>query len=809
VRPLRLELEGFAAFRDRTEVDFTDLDLVALVGPTGSGKSTIIDALTFALYGSVARYDNTKLVAPVIHQLATEARVRFDFELAGAHYVAVRVVRRAKSKATESLRATTREARLERIDGDGASTVLAGNVKELDQGVEELIGLNFTQFTRTIVLPQGEFAEFLKDDPRDRQVLLRKLLDLDIYARMGVRAREQATEAGRWIELRNEELGRLAQATPQRLAERRQALDALTSFARSLPDRLARLDELEDGLRSRREAVLALDGSLRALAAVVVPDGLSSADEVTTAARAALDAARAERDAAQEARTRAVEAVDAGPDPSSVRALLDRHQRRAELETALAVIRAELAATRSELDDHQRSLTTATEELATAEAAHAEAHASAQAAPWVAQLRVGAPCPICEQDVATLPPSHATVPPEPLALVSEAADRVETARAMYQRATTAVAHLQGKVTSKEAEEAQRAKAVDDLVEALVEHPEPGLLTAQLASATEAAAEADRSATALRRAEQAASETEAALTRVSRAEQEHRVVFVAQRDAVVALGPPPPGDDSLLTDWRALAAWAATRADELGAQRAELGEEGKALAATKAELLAALARNARCLDLDPAPEALTATVAGAAATLEVEIEHLQVDLARCDELEAELARLTEHNTVFDALGQHLSAAGFERWLLAEALDDLVHRATDRLMELSSGRYSLEAVDGSFAVRDHGNADERRDIRTLSGGEIFLASLSLALALAESIADLASVDGPRLESIFLDEGFGTLDPDTLDVLASAIEELSASGRLVCVVTHVRDLAERMPVRFEIRKGPTTATIERVEG
>ena len=93
MRPLRLEMQGFGTFRDHTEIDFSGLDLVALVGPTGSGKSTVIDAVTFALYGSVARYDNTSLVAPVIHQLSTEARVRFDFELAGATFTAVRIVR--------------------------------------------------------------------------------------------------------------------------------------------------------------------------------------------------------------------------------------------------------------------------------------------------------------------------------------------------------------------------------------------------------------------------------------------------------------------------------------------------------------------------------------------------------------------------------------------------------------------------------------------------------------------------------------------------------------------------------------------
>ena len=85
MRPLRLEMEGFGAFREPTDVDFTDIDLVALVGATGSGKSTIIDAITFALYGSVARYDDNRLVAPVINQTSTQARVRLDFELGGRH----------------------------------------------------------------------------------------------------------------------------------------------------------------------------------------------------------------------------------------------------------------------------------------------------------------------------------------------------------------------------------------------------------------------------------------------------------------------------------------------------------------------------------------------------------------------------------------------------------------------------------------------------------------------------------------------------------------------------------------------------
>src|SRR5690606_3345684 len=103
---------------------------------------------------------------------------------------------------------------------------------------------------------------------------------------------------------------------------------------------------------------------------------------------------------------------------------------------------------------------------------------------------------------------------------------------------------------------------------------------------------------------------------------------------------------------------------------------------------------------------------------------------------------------------------------------------------------------------------RSARTLSGGETFLASLALALALADQIGGLAAGGAARLESLFLDEGFGTLDADTLDVVASALDELGARGRMVGVVTHVRELAERLPVRFEVRKVGGAATVERVE-
>src|SRR5690606_4405809 len=103
---------------------------------------------------------------------------------------------------------------------------------------------------------------------------------------------------------------------------------------------------------------------------------------------------------------------------------------------------------------------------------------------------------------------------------------------------------------------------------------------------------------------------------------------------------------------------------------------------------------------------------------------------------------------------------------------------------------------------------RNVKTLSGGETFLVSLALALALSDQIGTMAGEGAARLESIFLDEGFGTLDADTLDVVAGVIQELGATGRTVGIVTHVRELAELVPVRFQVDRGTAGSTVTRIE-
>jgi exonuclease SbcC len=208
------------------------------------------------------------------------------------------------------------------------------------------------------------------------------------------------------------------------------------------------------------------------------------------------------------------------------------------------------------------------------------------------------------------------------------------------------------------------------------------------------------------------------------------------------------------------------------------------------------------------EAPRDAVLAACVDVEHHIKRIELDLAKQAELSEKRAAAKADADVAGALAQHLSANAFERWLLQEAFDRLCEEGSRRLFELSSGDYSFAADERlNFEIVDHRNADERRSARTLSGGETFLASLALALSLAQQVADLAAEGAARLESMFLDEGFGTLDPETLDTVASTIEQLGAQGRMIGLITHVRDLAERIPVQYQVSKGPTTASVEKV--
>jgi exonuclease SbcC len=155
--------------------------LFAISGPTGAGKSTLLDAIIFALYGEIPRvntYNRTEMISAARNRVS----VVLDFEVGPSRYRIARTLRRNGVQAV----------RLEEHDENGSFKNLADQVRSATDHVVQILGLGAPAFMQAVVLPQGEFARFLKAQPRDRRSMLRTLLRLDVYERMRERAQRLA-----------------------------------------------------------------------------------------------------------------------------------------------------------------------------------------------------------------------------------------------------------------------------------------------------------------------------------------------------------------------------------------------------------------------------------------------------------------------------------------------------------------------------------------------------------------------------------------------------------------------------------------
>lgn len=175
----------------------------------------------------------------------------------------------------------------------------------------------------------------------------------------------------------------------------------------------------------------------------------------------------------------------------------------------------------------------------------------------------------------------------------------------------------------------------------------------------------------------------------------------------------------------------------------------------------------------------------------QLEQQPDQVARRDE---QVAAMNTYQT----LAGDLTDARFVRYLLDDERRHLAELGSEHFQRLTNGRYRF-TEDGAFDIVDLTAADAVRKADSLSGGETFLASLGLALALAEIVAR----GGGRLDAFFLDEGFGTLDPEHLDLAMEGIESLVSEdgSRLVVVVSHVPELRHRVEDLIELDRHPTT--------
>jgi exonuclease SbcC len=810
MRPVRLLLDGFGCYREPAEADFSDVEFFALTGPTGAGKSTVIDGLCFALYGTVPRWGNVNVINQALAPTQTECRVALVFEAAGQRYgIERRLVRTPRGQVT------TRLAMIHRLDpsvpaGAPLADLLAASAEALAEGpdqvrshVQQILGLTYEHFTQSVLLPQGRFAEFLQAEPRKRQDLLVELLAFGVYEQVAKLARQRADLAADRRKTAESARAELAGATQEAEDAAHVRLIELDELGITVTDRLASLDLLRaQGERAAQQASDARQETAM-LAAVQVPADVPDLAGRIASAVGALAERKARAESAGLAEMAAHQTREGLGDKAALQLALAAYGHRSDLSERLGLAERDLAAKQADERVKAAQLLAADEAFQQAGERLAGTERSNMAAALAHGLHVGDDCPVCLRAL-TEPPRHAGVASltEARSALDQADGQLGLARASHQQAVTAAAAAGSTVNDTRAQ-------LSKLEVSLAEGPPEAVIADSMAAietADQALAQARQVAVAARGQVSAAEQQRTAL-----AEEEQRAwaALGRARDSVVPFGAPQLAGLSLAADWVSLAGWASAQGAERRRRQPELDTAAASVRRqvddTEAALFGIL--SAHGIDGVTSASAAATAVARHAERAANALIKIRDDRAKAARLDEEIGQRKEAEQVASTLGRLLRADEFERWICGEALDSLVAEASQVLIRLSGGQYELVRDErNALFVVDHFDVDAKRPVHTLSGGETFQASLALALALSSQVVGLSA--GMReMNSMFLDEGFGTLDSDTLDTVGSTLEGLAAdSDRMIGIITHVSDLAERAGTRFVVSRTATTSTLRK---
>jgi exonuclease SbcC len=822
MRPIELSLKDFRSFKGRHSFSFDGRRLVAVAGPIGAGKTSVLDAIAFALYGQTPKLGRAS--AALINQEAVEMTVRLRFRVGSSAWEVERLARR-RGAGTAALYPYSEP------DGRNPLELLSG-ARNVNARIEEILGMDFAAFSRSILLPQGEFAQFLQATAAEKDRVLKGVFGLERIDRMRQLARERALavalESGRVADELDESKSAASEREAigpklERAAERAAAVGALQAQSSALDASEQEVAGALEGSESAARALARAAGRLRsekdiaaavAAASAAAEENRAAADRVRSA-RKKLESTESElerylgklggeagleraREAAAELVMRqsgASEAAEQLAAAERARADSRRDSKRLEIELDKA---AGLASTRD------RDLRLARREQEIARARVEELERADMAKTLREHLARDDECPVCGRPVSQLPEGHAH--PD----LETARRRSRRAAADLDRATGALAEAREQAAALAAvRQAADSKADDDQRSFERARTRAAEAEGELQRAAAIACELLKS----QDPESALADLESCIARLRRsvakaggdfaaavaAETEIRDSGEAARARARALNlelsvvagemgvRPETGD---LSD-QGVAELAARLRDHARARSRELSRERDSIRRRAAEL----AEERRVLlaqwDLPAGAKVndFAARIHAEAATLRARERELGHKAARVPELTSARRSLEHRRRHLERLVEDLRDSRFLKYMLAGKRAQLAELGGQRIRELTGGRFGFSPGD-RFEIVDYGAADPKLRVRgsdTLSGGETFLASLSLALALA----DLVAGQGGRLGSFFLDEGFGSLDADHLAIAMDGIERLAseAEDRLVMLVSHVPAVQERV--------------------
>lgn len=858
MRPLKLIMRAFGPYAGETVIDFDKLDgrhLFLICGPTGAGKTTILDAMCYALYGRTSGDRTGSHMRSDYAGGDTPTEVIFDFMIGGKTYRASRSPEQMLNKKRgEGLRKVPMKASLSELEeGKEINTV----TKNVDEASSRLIGLNASQFCQVILLPQGDFRKLLVAKPEEREAILKQLFKTQRFSDFQMELFSHLK--GLQLTLKDEETRLQTTLSMVGAADEKDLGNKITDMVRLVKETEEKKEQAEKayaGFRTRYQKAAVLYNHFRTLEKAEEDLALCLREEpAIEKAKTDLARIRSAKELAAYFENLDKIRVDGGEVRKKMDRALEERVKAEKEKTALAarqevldrqadeigksrVRMAELiswepkakayGATKREVDrltikfneandmlkKLEKSAKDCQVERDKARAAYEalqQAYYSGQAAILAGGLKEGMPCPVCG---AIHHPSPAKrdkhLPTEEM--VKKAGEAARKAALDYDNANYLHQQYQASAFVSAITELGNAqtkmRTLEDIPE---EYRVTDAIQTEVARINHFIRDWEKDS------KETAAKKEKAAAAFSAADAEYKT-YEAQREK---LAKDYREWEGKLTERALSAGFANIDESRLWYKRA--GEEKKISAEIEnwqarkkaAEKMISDEKLVVAGETRPDMEALgredntlQAEIKGAVRMIS-EGESRLKDLQKAEIKVKEISGLHEETMKEAGLAAGLynltrgekTRVTLERYVLGSLLDEVARAANLRLLDMSHRRYSLHRMaDGTNDAKggltlevSDSYTGRSRPANTLSGGETFLASLSLALGLADVVQ--ARQGGVRLDTMFIDEGFGTLDPEALNSAMNTLIDLQNTGRLVGIISHVPELEERIDARLRV--------------
>ncbi|MBK8032006.1 MAG: SMC family ATPase [Chloroflexi bacterium] len=844
--PIKLEIKNFLAYRSPDVIRFDGVHLACLTGMNGAGKSSLLDAMTYALWGKARAGASGE---ELIHQGQGDMYIQLDFEQEGIIYQVVR--RRARKTSTGSLE-------LFSLNADGTrNNMNQGSIRATQAKIDEIIKIGYDTFVDSAFIQQGKADSFTLKPPGERKKMLAEILNLNRFGEYEKAAKEQIDTLEKdisSIDLRIKEIIADLANEPQLRTALAEAEAAQHDAEVRLVDAEARLKEVEHApaaLRTARDQAAALETRLRQISA-----DLAQADaeitrqvariqsyETIIAEQGAIEAGYLELQTARAAGDELADKLRQWSDLETRRHGLDRQldAARTELKQVISGYEADVknlekvikAAKTDDLLKLQTEIA-GLQELEGAREAYqaevvemertrseltAENNALKAEMDKLAERRNrlrtadGAVCPVCGQPLSEAQRDD---------LIAEIEADGKAMGDQFRASKTRIEDMSGVLARSSGRLQEMGLEIKRMTQL---EKQAGALAAGVEKAHEAALQLDQVQAELNAAlgqlngEQFAGEVRAQL-----------LDLTAERDA---LGYDSGAHDEIQRKLQTYSAYEA-RQKELEVALAALPDLRSGLEGT--ELRRERLKEAQATESAAQAELLT-EIGGLEAlvkehqTRDLEVRQLRLaernaydklvsarqDLLALDDLrvrkadlEARLAARREERALYDELKQAFGKNGIPAMIIETAIPELEVTANRLLARMTDGRMNLtmstqrERKDGGvIETLDIQIADElgTRAYELFSGGEAFRINFAIRVALSQMLARRA---GAHLRTLFIDEGFGTQDDEGRNKLVEAITAVQDEFALILVVTHIEELRDQFPVHIAVEKTPDGSRI-----